>query len=271
MKQLSPQSVPQPGVGPTPASPWFSRIRLARYAANGCMHPHRHAEASLCLLTDGRYEERIRGRSAWHAAGEMMFCPADEPHAQVFAGEGALKILFDVRAGTLDYLGGRIALAEAPATGSARLASIARRLRTELRANPADAIARLAVEGLALEALAEFGRRADRQAPREPWLARARDYVHAHACDGFSMDDMARAVGRHPVHVARMFRTAFGSSVGEMVRALRLAEAARRLRDTRQPIARIAAECGFTDQAHLTRRFREAHGTTPARFRRDRR
>ena len=33
-----------------------------------------------------------------------------------------------------------------------------------------------------------------------------------------------------------------------------------------QPLADVAAEVGFTDQAHLTRRFRRFLGTTPGQF-----
>ena len=61
------------------------------------------------------------------------------------------------------------------------------------------------------------------------------------------------------------------ATVAELARECRLAEAARMLRGTRRPIAEIAAACGFTDQAHLTRRFHAAYGSTPARFRRERR
>lgn len=252
-------------------SSWFSQIRLARYSSNGSMQVHHHEGASLCLVAGGGYEERIRGRSDWHRPGEMMFCPAGEPHSQAFAGEGALKILLDLRGDTLDYLRERLVLAEAPFTGSPQLASIACRLRDELSLDLSDFTARLAVEGLALEALAEFGRHAEAEARVVPWLQRARDYVHAHACEGFALEDMARELGRHPVHVARSFRTTFGCSVGSLVRELRMAEAARLLRGTRRPIAEIAIDCGFADQAHLTKSFRAAHGTTPARFRRERR
>ena len=157
------------------ASPWFSHVRLARYAANGRMREHVHDTASLCLLAGGRYQECIRGRGDWHAPGEMMFCPANESHAQVFAGNGALKILIDVRPGALDYLRGCATLSDAPSAGSAQLASIARRLRTELSGEAGDATARLAVEGLVLEALAEFARRAAAPSHAEPWLLRARE------------------------------------------------------------------------------------------------
>jgi AraC-like DNA-binding protein len=30
--------------------------------------------------------------------------------------------------------------------------------------------------------------------------------------------------------------------------------------------ARVAAQCGFADQAHLTRTFKRATGVTPARY-----
>jgi AraC family transcriptional regulator len=39
------------------------------------------------------------------------------------------------------------------------------------------------------------------------------------------------------------------------------------MRRTRQPLASIALEVGFTDQSHLTSVFRRATGMTPGRFR----
>src|SRR3546814_10177753 len=40
------------------------------------------------------------------------------------------------------------------------------------------------------------------------------------------------------------------------------------LTGTQLPIVQIALECGFTDQAHFTKAFAKANGTTPARWRR---
>ena len=42
---------------------------------------------------------------------------------------------------------------------------------------------------------------------------------------------------------------------------------ARRLLDSRLPIAQIATGTGFTDQSHLTRRFKQLLGITPGQYR----
>ena len=44
-------------------------------------------------------------------------------------------------------------------------------------------------------------------------------------------------------------------------------EAARERILAGQPLADVAAEVGFYDQAHLTRRFRRFLGTTPGQYR----
>ena len=65
-----------------------------------------------------------------------------------------------------------------------------------------------------------------------------------------------------------LFRRAFGKSIGEYAREARLRHALALLTRTGTPIAEIAAECGFHDQAHFTRSFAAAYGTAPARYRR---
>ncbi|WP_323846972.1 helix-turn-helix domain-containing protein [Microbulbifer magnicolonia] len=57
-----------------------------------------------------------------------------------------------------------------------------------------------------------------------------------------------------------------GRTKGSPVKA-RLAQARKLLTLSEMPIARIAQECGFSSQSHLTASFRGAHAVTPAQFR----
>ena len=58
--------------------------QLARYRAGSSMPLHAHGEPWLCLVLEGRYAEQIRARETEHGPGELLFCPAEEPHQQRF-------------------------------------------------------------------------------------------------------------------------------------------------------------------------------------------
>jgi AraC family transcriptional regulator len=134
----------------------------------------------------------------------------------------------------------------------------------------AGAASSLAIEGLALELIAEVSRPVGGSCPeRSPrWLGKARDFLDAHFREDVSLAATAAAAGVHPSHLARVFRRQLGSSVGEYVRAARVDFACRELARGEQPLAQIALAAGFTDQSHLARCVRQRTGMTPGAFRR---
>jgi AraC family transcriptional regulator len=83
-----------------------------------------------------------------------------------------------------------------------------------------------------------------------------------------SVGDVATEVGVHPVHLARVFRNAWGCSPAELLRWRRVDRAADMLRRSDRPCAQIAADAGFVDQSHMTRAFRAAYAVTPGIYRR---
>lgn len=96
---------------------------------------------------------------------------------------------------------------------------------------------------------------------------RAADILNDRAHEPVSLAELAHAVALNPGHLARVFRSTHGVSIGTYQRGLRLRRAAAMLAGGQEPIARVSAACGFADQAHLTNHFRRAFGVTPARYR----
>lgn len=96
---------------------------------------------------------------------------------------------------------------------------------------------------------------------------RISDYIEAHLAEPMTLEAMAGAVGMTPCVFARLFRLSFGQPPYAHVIARRIEAARRLLTGSSLPIKEIAAVCGFTDQAHLTRLFARTHGITPAAFR----
>jgi transcriptional regulator GlxA family with amidase domain len=70
------------------------------------------------------------------------------------------------------------------------------------------------------------------------------------------------------------FSVAFKRSLGETVQSYlsrrRVARAQELILATEEPLSRIALDCGFCDQAHLSRMFHRIVGMAPNRWRRER-
>ncbi|HTZ80562.1 MAG TPA: AraC family transcriptional regulator [Stellaceae bacterium] len=98
-------------------------------------------------------------------------------------------------------------------------------------------------------------------------LRRVRDLVEARLGEDLSLETLAAEADLSPWHFLRLFRRETGATPHLYLLQRRLARARALLEAGEQPAA-VAAATGFTDQSHLTHRFRRAYGVTPARFRR---
>ncbi|TFI56714.1 AraC family transcriptional regulator [Sphingomonas parva] len=240
----------------------LSAARVATYAAGSTMAEHVHATASLCLVLTGDYEERTLGRREIEEAGTLLFCPANQPHAQRFGRRGATKLIVSPPAWALARVS---AATHAPRTRGGACVALGRRIVGELRAQ--DEFSALAVEALSLELLATFARRT-RTADRPAIVRRAQDYMSAHKGDRLSVAEVAAAIGCDPLPLSRAFRRAVGQSIGSFQRGLRIARVIALLDRRSMPLSEIALECGFCDQSHMTRAFKAQIGCTPDAYRR---
>lgn len=93
---------------------------------------------------------------------------------------------------------------------------------------------------------------------------RIESLMHERMSESLLLADLAAAAGISRCYFSRLFHSSFGQPPHQYLLELRL-QRARSLLEARQgPIADVAAMTGFSDQSHLTRRFRRRFGTTPA-------
>jgi AraC family transcriptional regulator len=242
------------------------QLRESRYPAGLDAPRHDHAEPYFSLVVHGLLRERDPRRETCYEAGSLHFHPGADPHsAQV--GPTGLVCLSVTPSGSIARLLDARLPARAPSDSPA-LATLASRCLHELDRD--DTASDLALEAHCLELVAVSLRRtspARRGAPPR-WLDEARDYLHAHVDRRVSLAGLARAVGVHPAHLARVFRAHLGLAPAGYLRRLRIERARRALTATRAPIAEIALDAGFASQAHFTRTFHRLIGLSPARYRR---
>lgn len=213
---------------------------------------HAHDEPQLSAVISGGMVETGSARTELRAANGAVFRPAGYTHRTDFFDS-------ETRGLVIEFRGPRSAifhdLREARQIDVPHVAHLYRRIREELTSS--DAVSPLALEAAVLELISATGRamepedaimRAVRSIERDPskrWHASM-----------FEVDDFATR-----------FRTATGCTLPQFVLRSRVELAKRLLIDTSDPIGDIAIASGFFDQAHLTRAFVQATGSTPRRFR----
>ncbi len=238
--------------------------------------PHRHDTYAIGVTEAGIQVFDYRGRVERCVPGDVVVLHPDETH--------------DGRAGGEDGFGYRIVYVE-PARIAAAVHAIRGRpaalpfAREPVSRNPTLARAvtaafRAPAEPLALDALvlrlAEGlvegdgdGRPAGAPRVDQRALDRARAFLDdRHAI--VRSTELEALTGLSRYELARQFRVRYGTSPYRYSLLRRLDFARSRL-SAETPLAELALEAGFSDQAHFTRMFRAAYGVTPGRYARLRR
>jgi AraC family transcriptional regulator len=100
-------------------------------------------------------------------------------------------------------------------------------------------------------------------------LSRVIEYIDANLDREIALTALAETAGYSRSHFLRMFRTATGHTPHHYVLQLRLKRAQELMRRWRISLIDIAAHCGFSSHAHMSRAFRQLLGVTPSQYRRN--
>lgn len=226
-------------------------------------HTHEHSFFSFCVGGEpGRFlasRGELQGRLIYHPPGETH-----GGHKRDEWGNSFYVELGPELQKRLDEFGTPVNSFNLE-SGHAR--QLAARLYKEFHER--DAASTIAIEGLVLEMLARCSR--DSVAPANsrlpPWLAQAHGIVTEEYAQGLSLYAIAKRVGVHPVHLATEFHRFYGCTVGDRIRSLKIEKACLLLAGPVTSLAEIAADLGFSHQAHFSRTFKAYIGVTPLEYR----
>jgi AraC family transcriptional regulator len=99
-------------------------------------------------------------------------------------------------------------------------------------------------------------------------LRRVTDLMEADLSADVTLSDLASACGLSVSYFARAFRQSMGQPPHQWLLAQRIARARTLMSSPGVPLADVALACGFADQSHFTRVFKNVVGASPAHWRR---
>jgi AraC-like DNA-binding protein len=105
--------------------------------------------------------------------------------------------------------------------------------------------------------------RSEADCPRA--VKRAMEYLQARASDNISLEDASAVSGVGLFHLIRLFQKHVGLTPYAYLTQTRIGKSRQLLR-LGAPVAQVALDVGFADQAHFTKRFKQLTGATPAHY-----
>ena len=99
-------------------------------------------------------------------------------------------------------------------------------------------------------------------------LRRVTDFIEARLREDLTIEAIAKEASLSPFHFARAFKGATGTAPHRYLTYRRIERAKTLIARGELALAKIANECGFSSQAHFTRRFKQFVGITPGGYRR---
>lgn len=94
--------------------------------------------------------------------------------------------------------------------------------------------------------------------------------MRGHISEDCNLDQLAARAGLSKFHFHRLFKRAVGESPSRHQINLRMHEAKRLLRETKQSVDDVAVEVGYTNPSHFAQLFRRETGLSPSDYRRQR-
>ncbi|SMP21524.1 helix-turn-helix domain-containing protein [Chryseobacterium profundimaris] len=126
----------------------------------------------------------------------------------------------------------------------------------------------LSIETILLEILSKMIRTSKSGSAKKPsWVSKIDVILNDQFADTLSLRYLSQTLDIHPVHLSRDFSKYFNCSLAEYIRKLKVQKSLQLIAVRKMDLTTIAMDCGFSDQSHFTRSFKEINGITPSQYR----
>jgi AraC family transcriptional regulator len=100
------------------------------------------------------------------------------------------------------------------------------------------------------------------------WAGRVNEFLQDNWNEPLSLTALARETNVHPVTISKNFRKYFSCTLGEYTRKLKVEKAMGLIKASKSSLTDTAYACGFADQSHFTRIFKQQTGFLPKDYQR---
>ncbi|CAI8739055.1 helix-turn-helix transcriptional regulator [Chryseobacterium sp. IT-36CA2] len=226
---------------------------------------HYHENAYFTFLLQGNMTEGNRKEVYGCSAGTLLYHHWEDPHYNIKPDVFTRGFHIELTQSWFD----RFDIQKNKVEGSFNIKDPALKLLVyqmfkETKSN--DNSFELTVNQLLLHLFSQLTHQKE-SAERKPlWVGQINEILHESFTENLNLTELSKTLNIHPIHLSRDFHKYFHCNLGEYLRKLKLNKSLELL-TLPNSLTDIALECGFSDQSHFIRCFKENIGITPLKYR----
>jgi AraC family transcriptional regulator len=229
--------------------------------ATAAIHYHENSHVSFVL--QGGVSDKRKTWETERVPGELMFFHAGEPHQTIVKSFPTKNINLAIE---LEFLQNNLATEAAINSAVDRNPNakfIMLKIYKELVSE--DVFSDCSIKMLLLN-LIHANPGTDSKNTRPGWIKTVAQLTRDKWNEPLALKDLSEAAGVHPITISKHFPKYFSCTFGEYMRRLKIEKSLYFLKDSSFSLTEIAAECGFSDQSHFIRTFKQLTGFLPNNY-----
>lgn len=227
----------------------------------GVMHYHENSHLSFVLRGGG--VEKRKSSEFERLPGHLMFFHAGEPHQCINKSFPARNVNLEIEPAFLSDNRLTESSVNLSVLKNPNSKFIMLKVYKELLA--ADAFSGSSVKMLLLY-LTFANPKAESENGQPYWVNLIKELLQDRWNGQLSLKDLSQATGIHPVTISKFFPKYFSCTFGEYMRRLKIEKSLQLIKTSSASLTEIAHGCGFSDQSHFTRTFKQLTGFLPSQY-----
>lgn len=226
---------------------------------------HYHENAYFTFLLQGNMTEGNRKETYGCSAGTLLYHHWEDPHYNIKPDIFTRGFHIELTQSWFD----RFDIQKNKVEGSFNIKDPALKLlvyQMFKETKTHDISFELAVNQLLLHLFSQLTHQNESRERKPVWVAKISEILHESFTESLSLTELSKTLNIHPIHLSRDFHKYFHCNLGEYLRKLKLNKSLELL-TLSHSLTDIALECGFSDQSHFIRCFKENIGITPLKYR----
>jgi AraC family transcriptional regulator len=239
-------------------------ISTAHYPVEECNQGmHYHENPHICFLLQGGDIESRNNLSYQRKTGDIYFYYAGETHASI--SRKSISKTTNIEFG--ETFLGKYEFSEAQIHRAVKNNLDAKFLILKMQQEMLtdDNCSQLTIQTLLLNLINDSKDSEHQSTPK--WVQILTELLNDRWNEQITLQELSHATDKHPITISKHFRKYFSCTLGEYLRKLKIEKSIPLIKNSHLSLTEIALHCGFADQSHFTRSFKEMTGFLPKDFR----